>query len=262
MKQQIINLAKKYIPNEIRVSLRKLNWRRYYIQQTLFLPSSAPGVYCPIAEKNFKAFLNIKNDQLTPTNGARMRQRLVWLYLKNELDIFNKKARVLHVAPELSYMPKLLPLKNLDYVPGDKMVEGYSNQKGVRNIDLTGLDFPDNSFDYVICNHVMEHIPDDKAAIAEMFRVLKKGGTAVITVPIDETLDKTYEDFSITAPKEREKHFGQWDHVRWYGRDIKDRFEKAGFKVDMNRYAENFSKQDYRKYGLCDDIIVVAKKPV
>lgn len=262
MKQEIVNIAKRYIPNDIRVFLRWVNWRRFYIQQTLFISNSAPKVYCPIAKEEYKAFVKLKDDLMTPSNGARMRQRLVWLYLTQELGILTKKLKVLHVAPELSFIGILRNQENLAYIPGDKMVEGYSNQKGIKNIDLTDLEFEDNAFDHVICNHVLEHIPDDKAAISEMFRVLKPGGSAIITVPIDEKEERTYEDFTITLPKEREKHFGQWDHVRWYGLDIKDRFEKEGFDVDMNRYADKFSKEDYRKYGLCDDIIVIAKKPL
>ncbi len=113
----------------------------------------------------------------------------------------------------------------------------------------------------MICNHVLEHIPDDRQAMKEMFRALKSGGTGVITVPIDEQIASTYEDFSITSPKDRKQHFGQWDHVRFYGLDIESRLEEVGFEVEMCRYGATFSKEDYAKYGLCDDLIVVAKKP-
>jgi hypothetical protein len=85
-------------------------------------------------------------------------------------------------------------------------------------------------------------------------------GTAVVTVPIHESLAETYEDFSIVTPVEREKHFGQWDYVRWYAKDVKDRFEAVGFIVEMVKYGDQFSKSDYERFGLCDDLIIVAKK--
>lgn len=260
MNQDIINLGKKIVPHGIRIFLRKLNWKRYYLQQTLFVGSKGEKVYCPIAKKEFKTFIHIHHDLVTPSNGARKRHRLVWHFLENQLDILNKKAKILHVAPELPFYHILKNQKNLTYVPGDKMVDGYSNQKGIQNIDLTALTFDDNTFDYVFCNHVLEHIPDDRKAMAEIFRVLKPGGQAIITVPIKESLSETYENSSITSPKEREKHFGQWDHVRWYATDIKDRLEQQGFKVDMNRYSRQFSDSDIRRFGFGNDIIVVAQK--
>ena len=160
----------------------------------------------------------------------------------------------------VSYYEKLSKCKNLTYVAGDKMVSGYSNQKGIINVDLTDLNFETNFFDLIICNHVLEHIQDDKKAIFEMFRVLKKGGKAVITVPINEKLNSTYEDSSITKASDRIKHFGQWDHVRWYGLDIKERISKVGFDVEMNRYSNNFSKKDYIRYGFSDSLIIIANK--
>jgi SAM-dependent methyltransferase len=197
---------------------------------------------------------------VTPSNGARRRQRLVWYYLENELDILTKNLRILHIAPELSYLEKLRQQNNLEYIPGDKMVQGYSNQKGINNLDLTQLEYDNCYFDYVIANHVLEHIPNDKKAMTEIYRVLKDDGIGVITVPIDEKLDKTYEDSSIVLPDDREKHFGQWDHVRLYGLDIKQRFEEVGFEVEMNRYYDSFSKEDYERFGFCEDIIIVLRK--
>jgi SAM-dependent methyltransferase len=218
------------------------------------------GVYCPIEERKFKAFVEIGNDSLTPSNGARKRQRLVWLYLKQELNILTKPATILHVAPELSYFEKLRNKKHLIYIPVDKMVEGYANQKGINQMDLINLGYEDNTFDYIICNHVLEHIPDDKKAMSEMFRVLKRSGTAVITVPLDEKSDKTFEDANITSPKDRQRYFGQWDHLRLYGVDIKNRLEEVGFSVELNKYGNNFSEKEFKKYGLCADLIVVAVK--
>ena len=260
IKQKIVNTGKKLIPFGLRFFLRKLNWKRRYIQQLMMSGPLPHKVYCPIAKKEFKRFIKSGNDLLTPSNGAKSRQRLVWHYLENELDILNARLRLLHIAPELSYFQILNKQKNIDYIPGDKMVLGYSNQKGVNHIDLTDLTFDDLSFDCILANHVLEHISDDQKAMTEIYRTLKTNGICVITVPIDEKLDKTYENTTIVSPKDRKTHFGQWDHVRIYALDIKERFEQAGFKVEANHYSNHFSKQEKEKYGFNDGIIFVLRK--
>ncbi|MCX6174640.1 MAG: class I SAM-dependent methyltransferase [Ignavibacteriales bacterium] len=140
------------------------------------------------------------------------------------------------------------------------MVEGYGKQDGVEYLDIMNMNLKYNSFDYVLCNHVLEHAPDDKIAMKEIYRVLKKDGTAIITIPINEKFETTYEDSNITSPQEREKHFGQWDHVRWYGVDVKRTLENIGFKVEMIRYAEKFSAEENRKFGLFNDFIISSIK--
>ena len=261
MRQTIINLSKRSLPHGVRLMLRRLNWRRLYFSQTIFCASPEGGVYCTIAERPFKKFIDLRGDRIGPSNGSRSRQRLVWHYLKEEVGILKKPMRVLHVAPELAFMEILGRLQHLEYLPGDKMVEGYGDQKGVHNLDLTALDLPDARFDLVICNHVLEHIPDDRAAMREMYRVLAPGGQAVITVPVREDLQHTYEDPTITTPAQRRKHFGQWDHVRFYALDLKERLQEAGFQAVVVRYGRNFSKREYERLGLCDDPIFVARKP-
>ncbi len=259
MEQTIINVSKRYIPHGVRMALRRLNWKRLYATQTLF-SNGKEAVYCPIAERPFKKFIDHNNDKLSPTNGARSRQRLVWHYLKHVIGVLDKPMNVLHVAPEGPFLEILSKQPGLEYFPGDKMVEGYGDQQGVNNIDLTALELPSDSFHLVICNHVLEHIPDDAAAMREMYRVLRIGGKAVITVPIKESLPRTYEDPSITSPADRRKHFGQWDHVRFYSLDIKDRLAQAGFLVELVRYGERFTRAEYQRLGFCDDVIVVAVK--
>jgi len=257
----IVIIAKKIIPHDIRVFLRKVNWRlRYFI--LIFGKSYKEKVFCPIANKEFKTFIKIGNELRTPSNGAKNRQRLVWLYLTKELNILQDSLRVLHIAPELSYFEILKKQKNINYFPGDKMVAGYSNQKGINNIDLTELNYEDNFFDIIVCNHVLEHIPDDIKAISEMYRVLKKGGKAIVTVPIDENLEKTYENPNITSPTDREKHFGQWDHVRMYAVDIKQRFADNGFHTELIKYSNIFSSEEFNKMGLCSDSIIVNEKTI
>ena len=104
------------------------------------------------------------------------------------------------------------------------------------------------SFDIIFCNHVLEHIEDDAKAISELYRVMKPGGWGILQVPMKNSLEQTYEDFTIKDPKERQKHFGQYDHVRWYGMDYFDRLRKAGFETEPNFYSQKFSEEEIKKY--------------
>ena len=116
--------------------------------------------------------------------------------------------------------------------------------------DLTNLPFEDNRFDLILCNHVLEHVTDDHKAISEIFRVLKKEGKAILQVPIDQNRINTFEDFSITDPKERTKNFGQYDHVRIYGTDFFDRLEKAGFKTEKIDFTAELTSEEIEKFAL------------
>lgn len=251
-------MGKRLIPYPVRIGLRRLNWWRLYWQQNLI--DQGKAVYCPIAQREFRAFIRKGTEQITPSNGARSRQRLVWHYLVHQLNLLEQKRRLLHIAPEFSFREILSQQANLTYLAGDKMSRGYANQPGVRPLDLTQLLLPDHSFDLILCNHVLEHIADDRAAMAEMYRVLRPGGLSIITVPLDENLTNTYEDATITHPRQRRRHFGQWDHVRWYGLDIKDRLQEAGFSVRLIRYAQEFTPEQQAYYGFDQSLIIEAKK--
>ncbi len=260
MKRQLTNLAKRTLPFGLRLKLRQANWQRRYRQQRKALAPGTPAVYCPVAQAPFACFIKQGHDLLTPSNGARARHRLIWLFLERETHLLTRPQRMLHVAPEVCLLPRFSESEKIDYVPGDKFVDGYGDQAGVTYLDLLDMDYPDAHFDFILCNHVLEHIPDDATAMAELFRTLKPGGTCLITVPIKETLTQTYENPDVDGPRQREEHFGQWDHVRWYGLDIADRLSAAGFAVDMNRYGQNFDAEDYRRFGLNDNILVVCRK--
>ncbi|MEM6661999.1 MAG: methyltransferase domain-containing protein [Pseudomonadota bacterium] len=105
------------------------------------------------------------------------------------------------------------------------------NDKFELQLDITALDLPDESADMIMANHVLEHV-DDRAAFAEMYRVLRPGGRAVVTVPMIEGFDETYEDPHNSTPQLRKLHYGDAEHLRWYGRDVRDRFGAPGFAVD------------------------------
>tara|TARA_B100000902_G_C27293149_1_gene908387 strand:+ start:1008 stop:1631 length:624 start_codon:yes stop_codon:yes gene_type:complete len=199
---------------------------------------------------------NIRDNALSPGSLSLERHRLLWLYLQNETQIFKKKFKVLHVAPEQAFYKKFIKLNNLDYVTFD-MNSPIAKIKG----DICNLPFSENQFDFVLCNHVLEHVNDDIAAMLELFRVLKKNGVAILQVPIDLTKNKTYEDSTITDKKERKKAFGQYDHVRIYGKDYFERLEKSGFNVEKNFYSKNFSDEEIYKYGINkNEIIPICRK--
>lgn len=163
------------------------------------------------------------------------RERLIYAYLENEIQFFksNHNARILHVSPEPHLSKYLKGQPKSEYIRGDLFAAGYSYPKDVINMDITQIPYPDSYFDLIICNHVLEHIPEDGKAIKELYRVLKKGGKAIIQVPISLVLNKTYENESIVDPKEREKEFGQSDHIRIYGQDYSKRLSQGGFKVQI-----------------------------
>jgi SAM-dependent methyltransferase len=154
--------------------------------------------------------------------------------------------------------------KQINYYPGDKFISGLKYPRGTKNIDIMNIAYPDNFFDSILCSHVLEHVPDDMQAMREFYRVLKPGGWAILQVPIDYSKATTFEDSRITTPEEREKYFGQCDHVRLYGCDYPNRLIQAGFKVDNIDFCNTFSKEEQIKFGLDakDGIIYLCRKEI
>ncbi len=216
----------------------------------------------PIDSKSYRKFLPYgygkqRENALSPGTLSLERHRQMWLYLQNETNFFTKNYKILHIAPEQEFFRKFRKMKNLDYTSADL----YSPLVDIK-ADILDLPFKDESFDIVFCNHVLEHIEDDTKAMRELYRVMRKGGWGIIQVPLKNSLEKTFEDFSIREPKERQKHFGQYDHVRWYGMDYFERLQKVGFEVDVNYYSRTFSAEERKKFGLLENEIlpVVYKK--
>ncbi len=215
----------------------------------------------PIDGNTFRAFLpygynKIRNNVLSPSTYSLERHRLLWLYLKNETSFFKAKLKVLHFAPESALMNQFKKLKNISYDTID-----LNSPIADIKADICDLPFLDNSYDFILCNHVLEHIVDDNKAIRELYRVLKKNGIGIFQVPIDYNRDTTFEDFSATNKKERNKLFGQYDHVRIYGLDFFDRLQKAGFSVERCEYTSKLSKEDIIKFCLPKkEIIPICRK--
>ncbi|WP_299164015.1 class I SAM-dependent methyltransferase [uncultured Eudoraea sp.] len=215
----------------------------------------------PIDGKQFKSFLpygyeNPRENVLSPSTLSLERHRLLWLYLKNETDFFTAPHKVLHFAPEQAFYRKFKKLKQLEYTTTD-----LNSPLADVKADICALPFKDNSFDIILCNHVLEHIPNDRKAISELYRVLKPSGWGIFQIPQDLNREVTYEDDSITDKKERTKIFGQYDHVRIYGRDYFDRLKEAGFKVKEVDYTSDMPVSDIEKYRLAKgEIIPVVSK--
>jgi SAM-dependent methyltransferase len=215
----------------------------------------------PIDGKSFKTFLpygygNQRNNVLSPSTLSLERHRLLWLYLKNDTSFFSENLKVLHFAPEQAFYKRFRNLKNLDYTTTD-----LNSPLADVKADICNLPFNDNSFDVILCNHVLEHIPDDTKAMQELYRILKPNGWGVFQIPQDLARETTFEDNTITDKKERAKIFGQYDHVRIYGRDYFEKLRSIGFQVDEVDYTSTLSEESVKKYCLAKgEIIPVVRK--
>lgn len=210
----------------------------------------------PIDSKSFKTFLpygygNQRNNVLSPSTLSLERHRLLWLYLKSETDFFSTGKKVLHFAPEQCFLKRFKNLKNLDYTTTD-LLSPIADVKA----DICNLPFKDNTYDVILCNHVLEHIPDDTRAMQELYRVMKPGGMGVFQIPQDLKRKNTFEDNSITDKTERAKIFGQYDHVRIYGLDYFDKLRSIGFKVHEVDYTKTLSAEAIERYCLAKGEII------
>lgn len=219
------------------------------------------AVHCPICERGAITFLPSgkppRPHVLCPFCGSRERARMMWLFLQAR-DVLKPGIRILHVAPERCVRERLMRIPQVDYVAGDKKEPAYTYPAGTIDLDITAIPFPDDRFDLILCSHVLEHVPDDGAALRELYRVLAPGGTAVLMVPLELDRAVTDEDPSITDPNERLRRFGQFDHVRMYGRDYTQRLEAAGFQVIEDAVTERLSPEEVFRSGLLRSEVVHA----
>lgn len=214
----------------------------------------------PIDGSSYRKFLpygyqKIRENALCPGTLSLERHRLLWLYLDRETSFLNDSLKVLHVAPEQVFYQKFKAFSHWKYTTTDL----HSPLADVK-ADICALPFEDNSYDLILCNHVLEHIPNDRKAMSELYRVLKKGGTLIAQVPLDENRTTTFEDNSITDRKERTKVFGQYDHVRVYGKDYLEFLDQTGFSSKFIDYTEKLPKEEIKRYGLQYESIPIAKK--
>jgi len=210
---------------------------------------------CPCCKNNIEQFLKSSRwpwIEICPFCGSHNRHRLLWLLLIENKSLFKKrkfyitnKSKVLHIAPFPVLKEKLKTLKKIHYITAD-----LSMPDVMIKMDITNIKLKSNIFNIIICSHVLEHVEEDRKALKELYRILKQGGLAIIIVPINKSLKKTYENPLITSPEERLKHFGQEDHVRWYGLDFIERLIQANFKVELFIPKNEFTEKQILKFGL------------
>ncbi|KAA2215943.1 class I SAM-dependent methyltransferase [Maribacter flavus] len=233
----------------------------YWVRPILSFYYSGNTYQDPIDGKKFRSFLpygyeNPRENVLSPSTLSLERHRLLWLFLKNDTNFFQDTLKVLHFAPEQAFYKRFKKLKNLAYTTTD-----LNSPLADVKADICNLPFESNSFDVILCNHVLEHIPDDTKAINELFRVLKPGGWGVFQIPQDLSREITFEDHSITDKKERARIFGQYDHVRIYGRDFFEKLRSVGFRVYEIDMTFKMPPEDVDKYRLAQgEIIPLVKK--
>ncbi len=253
--KKIISWALRHIP-------------RKYLQRVVQLAVKLVSVFyigkkveCTVCGSHFRKFLpygrvDSRENALCPSCLSLERHRLLYRFLQEKTNFFTANLSVLHVAPEICFIKRFKNMPNLDYKTAD--IE--SPWADIR-MDIMDIKLPENTFDVIFCNHVLEHVPNDLVAMKQFYRVLKPGGWAILQSPIYYHLETTYEDPTITDPKEREKHFGQDDHHRIFGRDYADRLREAGFVVEEDDAVKKMTAEERYKYGFEEhEIIYLCKK--
>lgn len=218
-------------------------------------------VMCPVCTKTFSRFLSYgvipRPNVLCPSCLSLERHRLIWLYLVRVSGILTYPVKMLHVAPEQCFYGRFRKMPHIDYVTAD-----LESPLADYHFDLHSIPFDSGTYDLILCNHVLEHVENDRQVMREIIRVLKPGGLAIMQVPQDPTLEATYEDPTIKDPREREKHFGQKDHLRLYGKDYPVRLRQAGFNVVEWSVADHFQPEEIERFRLAPgEILYLAFKP-
>jgi len=236
------------------------------------------AVTCPFCEKTFSRFkptgaldrpfwrsseglellksreINVAN-ATCPKCRSGERQRLLYFYLMDKIDFFNQKGiKLLDVAPDDFLLGKVFSKVDIDYISID--IAPARNPSQI--MDIINLEFENNTFDAIICLHVLEHIPEDMKAMEELYRVLKPGGWSILQVPI--WAFETVEVAGSTKDQYLDL-YGHSDHVRRYGFDYKERLEKAGFVVNVDQFSRKLGPEFRQRYGLfeTEDIFYCTK---
>jgi SAM-dependent methyltransferase len=242
--KKLVSLVTRYVP-------------RKYLQRVagiggkiLGLAYAGSAVTCPVCDHSFRKFLpygriNPRPNALCPSCLSLERHRLIWLYLKAN-GFFDRKLKVLHIAPEACFIPRFEKFHGDNYITAD-----IESPLAKVKMDIHKIPFSENEFDVVLCNHVLEHVDDDIKAMSEIARVLKPGGFAILQVPFFHPIPEvTVEDPSVRDPKERERLFGQDDHVRKFGKDYLRRMERAGLKGIEDDFVFHLDPKEVFRFGL------------
>lgn len=243
-------IVRSFIPPQRRQAIRVASGRMLYY---------GTGRYCPCCRSRVRRFhpfgQTARPNACCPVCGALERHRLVAVFLERNAELLDGVHRLLHVAPEPQLSVIFRQWPELEYLSVD-----FEPGRAMACMDITDLRFDDASFDALFCSHVLEHVADDRRAMAEFHRVLSTGGWAMLQVPTQ--LGQTVEDPSINDPERRRRLFGQPDHVRVYGQDFPDRLAEAGFAVSVYRAADWLRREEVRKSGLNpNEEIFLCRKP-
>lgn len=271
MKQKL----KQFVPYWLGVKIRG-NYQRLL---ALYLKGNK--FTCPLCGRSFRKLLpgGIDNEvfrkyqiigggrrpnSVCPRCFSTDRDRLVFLYLRDFTDVFQQKYNVLHIAPEGSLRAYFMHRTSVRYTAGFKDAEaykGYYYDQVKQHIDITKTEFSDNQFDFIICNHVLEHIEDDLRAMKELYRIMKPGGIGILQVPYAPALEHTIEGLPSPTPADRLRLYGQEDHVRIYGTDYFERLKSVGFEVDQFMLYQS-NPEKYKPYAINpEEPIIAVRKP-
>ena len=220
------------------------NVPRKHIQRVVHVVTPVMGLLyagrreqCPVCGRRYRKFMPYgygptRDNALCPSCLSLERHRLMWLYLNNETDFFTANPRLLHIAPERCFMKRFGKVLGDNYITAD-----LESPLAKVKMDVQDIPFDDGEFDVIFCNHILEHVEDDRLAMREMYRVMRAGGWGIMLSPVTPGKATTYEDPSINTPEGRAAAFGQHDHMREYGEDYADRLAEAGFTVNAIDYA-------------------------
>ncbi|WP_407415621.1 class I SAM-dependent methyltransferase [Methanobrevibacter sp.] len=259
MKDFILNMSNsyKYYKNSYKQLIEENNRLNQELEKykKIYPPKECP--ICGYKGIEFKHYVNIIHREVEcPQCKSHERHRALWLFFHERTDLLKKGNTFLHFAPEIQFN-ELFRNSGMEYHPVDISMQ---NSLVEEKVDIQDIPYEDNYFDLIYCSNILEHVEDDKKGMNELYRVLKPGGTALILVPIngisyempvDKT--KTFEDKKYNTPELREKYYGQFDHLRLYGTDFKDKLIDVGFKVIADDYIKNLGYEKIDKYALIKD---------
>lgn len=234
----------------------------HVVTPVLGLAYAGRRMRCPVCGHRYRKFMpygysNPRENALCPWCLALERHRMMWLYLVNETDFFETSPRLLHIAPERCFIRRFEKLLGDNYVTAD-----LESPLAKVKMDIQAIPFGEGEFDVIFCNHILEHVDDDRLAMREMFRVMRPGGWGIMLVPQNFDRETTFEDPSLTTPQQRYEVYGQSDHQREYGRDYPMRLAEAGFDVEEIDYLKYLTPQQAKLYGLRTEILYVVRKPI
>ena len=226
------------------------------------------GKECPVCGCRRRKFLpygyvSPRENALCPKCLSLERHRLLWLWLLRESDLGRGAMalpRMLHIAPEVALMRRFRKMYNA--TPERYITADLESPLADMHFDVQQIPLKDGEMDVVICNHIMEHVEDDRKAMSELYRILRPGGWGIILSPVELDRAETFEDDTITDRDERTRIFGQYDHRRIYGRDYADRLASVGFEVVESDYRAAFTAHEQALYALPEDHIYFVRKPL